>query len=53
MTNGRLRNVTANAVDAVRGYVARFSHAGPSQLRWDGASHQPRARISTVITNKG
>ncbi|MCH2500320.1 MAG: hypothetical protein MK118_08700 [Dehalococcoidia bacterium] len=53
MANRRLHNVTANAVDAIRGYVARFFHAGPRQLPWDGASHQPRASISTVITNKG
>ena len=53
MANRRLHDVTANAVDAIRVYVARFFHSDPCQLPWDGASHQPRASISTVITKKG
>ena len=33
--------------------VARFFHAGPHQPPWDGASHQPRANMRTVMTKKG
>ena len=52
MADRRLHNVTANAVDVIRVYVARFFHAGPRQLPWDGASRQARAGMSTVITKK-
>ena len=33
--------------------MARFFQAAPHKLPWDGANHQPRASMSTVITKKG
>ena len=33
--------------------MARFFQAGPHQLPWDGASHQPRASMSKVTAKKG
>ena len=33
--------------------VARFFQAVPHRLPWDGANHQPRASITTVITKNG
>ncbi len=38
---------------AINVAVARFFHADPRQLPWDGASHQPRVSMSTVNTKKG
>ncbi|MCH9017409.1 MAG: hypothetical protein IIB89_06590 [Chloroflexi bacterium] len=40
-------------METINVYVARFFHAGPHQLPWDGASHQPRANMSTVTAKKG
>ena len=51
--NRRPHNTTANTVDTINVTVARFFHPVPHKLPWDGASRQPRASMSTVMTKNG
>ncbi len=51
--NRSVHKTTDKTVDRIKVAMARFFHPLPHKLPWEGASHQPRASISTLTAKNG